>query len=390
MVQSRREFLTKGAAIGCSLAASPLVTPVTFASAPGEGRLVVIILRGGMDGLDVVRPAGDRLFASYRPKLAGVQGPALDDYFQLHPEMADLLPMWTSAELGFAHAVSTPYRDKRSHFDGQDFLENGGSDPSGLLTSSADGWLNRALAGVEGARIRTAFAVGRENLLLLNGPNAASSWAPNEQLGLSPQAELLLREVYKNDPLFAQAAEQAIALSELTDTGKRNGRRQSTAERLAAFAAERLLEETRIAAFSIGGWDTHAGQSYTMQRTLRGLSAALMALKTGLGRHWETTLVLGLTEFGRTVRENGSAGTDHGTGGAAILAGGALHGGKVFGDWPGLESGALYEDRDLMPTRDLRAYPGWALAGLFGLSKSAIEGTVFPGRDMGSYPGLLL
>jgi len=282
-MQTRRTFLTRSAALGCSAAASPLCTPVTLATAPGDARLVVIVLRGGMDGLDTVRPVGDPAYAGFRPTLNSTPGPALTDFYAAHPGLAPLMPLWRAGELSFAHAVSTPYRNKRSHFDGQDFLENGGAE----------------------------------------------------------------------------------------------------------FTAARLVEDSRIAAFSIAGWDSHRDQARVLSRALGELTEAILVLKEGLGTHWGRTCVMAITEFGRTVRENGSKGTDHGTGGVALFAGGAIRGGSVMGRWPGLGQGDLYEDRDLMPVGDVRALAGWALRGLFGLERTALETEIFPGLDLGGDPRLL-
>lgn len=381
---TRRAFLTRSLALGCSAAASPLITPVTLAAAPGDNRLVVIILRGAMDGLDVLRPVGDRSFARHRPTLTVENSLELGDFFALHPALEPLLPMWRAGELSFAHAVSTPYRNKRSHFDGQDILEAGVSGAD----IGEDGWLNRALSLMPDARADTAFAVGRETLRLLTGPAPSSTWSPDSDLDLSPQAERLLRTIYQKDPLFQEAAEKAMALSELTDNPM-SPRRAARASPLAEFAAGRLREETRIAAFSINGWDTHANQARSLPNALGELSDALLTLKQGLGPVWDRTAVLCLTEFGRTVRENGSRGTDHGTGGAAIFAGGVLRGQGVLGRWPGLASGDLYQDRDLMPTEDVRRFAAWALHALFPMSSADISGTVFPGLDMGDNPGLI-
>jgi uncharacterized protein (DUF1501 family) len=381
-MQTRRNFLTRSLALGCTAAASPLVTPVTFASAPGDARLVVIVLRGAMDGLDVVRPLGDPHFAGHRPNLDLGGSHDLNGFFALHPALDGLMPLWRAGELSFAHAVSTPYRDKRSHFDGQDILETGGSEVG------HDGWLNRALSKLTGTTSETAFAVGRENLMLLSGSAPTSAWSPDSDLDLSPQAQLLLEKVYEQDPLFQQAAARAMALSELTDNPM-SPRRAGRAKPLAEFAAGRLKEETRIAAFSINGWDTHANQHNSLPRALSELSTAILTLKAELGPIWEQTAVLCLTEFGRTVHENGSRGTDHGTGGAAIFAGGALKGQQVLGTWPSLADGDLYEKRDLMPTSDVRLYAAWALHALFPLAKSDLQSLVFPGLDMGDDPKLI-
>lgn len=384
---NRRDFLTRTLALGCSAAASPLVTPVTFAATPGDNRLVVIVLRGAMDGLDVVRPLGDPALIHHRPKQD--RSLILNDFWGMHPALDPLAPLWAAGELSFAHAVSTPYRDKRSHFDGQDILENGGFRQDGTLTDARDGWLNRLVADLPGATAQTAFAVGAENLLLMSGSAPASTWAPEADLDLSPQAELLLEKIYAGDPLFHNAAMQAIALSVKTQGDRVGTRRGGRAKALADFTAGRLRAETRLAAFTIGGWDTHARQANALPRALGELTDAILTLKSGLGPVWEKTAVLCLTEFGRTVRENGSGGTDHGTGGAAIFAGGALKGKRIMGDWPGLTDAALYQDRDLMPTRDIRAYAAHAIRALLPVGISTLEQRIFPGLEMGADPGLI-
>ena len=403
---TRRAFLTRTGALGCSIAASPLITPIALAAAPGDHRLVVIILRGAMDGLDVVRPVGAPEYAALRPGLftgnSRDETLPLTDFFGLHPALAGLHPLWAAGELGFAHAVSTPYRDKRSHFDGQDILETGGAD----IGAARDGWLNRALGLMQGTSLRTAFAVGREEMLVLAGRNEVSQWAPDMAFGLTPQSQLLLARMYREAPLFRDSLDEAMALAGSLDgqaapesyAETRDAMMQSVKsagrggglEKVARFAAEQLLGETRIASFSINGWDTHAGQSRGLPRALRDLETAILTLKSGLGAVWGKTLVLAITEFGRTARENGTGGTDHGTGGAMVMAGGALKGGQVYGNWPGLDDLDLYQARDLQPTGDVRAYAGAALAGLFGLERSDLEATVFPGLDMAGAPRILL
>lgn len=386
----RRSFL-KGLLIGCTAAASPLLTPVTFASAPGDGRLVVIILRGAMDGLDALQPYGDRNFAALRPNLA--TGPDkgaadLNGFFALHPAAAGLLPLWQSGELAFAHATSTPYRDRRSHFDGQDLLEAGipGNNP---MAGTRDGWLNRLLQNMPDATSETAYTVGSGRMLILSGDSPTRGWAPKSSFALSEQARILLDHVYHDDPLFREAAANAVLEASISDLGMVAGGATAGTENLAAFTASRLNEQARIASFSISGWDSHANQSRVIGKALANLSAAILRLKADLGRNWQQTTVIAMTEFGRTARQNGSQGTDHGTGGALFMAGGALKKAQVLGDWPGLGESDLYAGRDLMPTRDVRAYAGWALKGLFGIESSLIEGAVFPGLDLGSDPGLL-
>lgn len=405
---NRRGFLVGLGAAGCSAAAYPWLSTVTLAGSPGgalgDNRLVVVILRGAMDGLDLVQPVADPGFAAARPTLGTGDGAHdLDGFFALHPRMAGLLPLWAAGELAFVQATSTPYRDKRSHFDGQDLLEAGtGMDvPPGFLR---EGWLNRMLQAVPGLAAETAFAVGREAMPLLAGRAPVLSWAPEQRLPLSAQGRLLLEHLYHDDELLREAAEGALALSAAAEAGNDEGEvmaaggtqapatgRVADVDALAAFAAERLRGETRIASFSLSGWDTHRGQGTTMVAPLQRLERIVLRLRGDLGAAvWGRTVLVAMTEFGRTVRENGSRGTDHGTGGAMLLAGGALRGGRVLGRWPGLEEAALYDRRDLMPTSDVRLWAAGAMRGLFGFDAGVLAGAVFPGLDAtGGLPDLL-
>lgn len=397
----RRKFLARVAALGCSAAASPLVTPVALAQAPWDTRLVVIILRGAMDGLDVFRPVGDPEYARLRPTLR--QGTMdLTGFFGMNAALSPLMPLWQAGELGAAHAVSTPYRDKRSHFDGQDILEAG---RPGIIGASNDGWLNRMLQTIPGITGETAFAIGRDQQLIMSGDAPAARWSPDADLTLSPQAERLLGLIYDADPMFKTASAQAIriaqsiAMTAASDVERTdmmmadpmmaavNANKEHV--QLAEFAAARLRGDTRIASFSVSGWDTHLNQKGGITNALRRLSDTILTLRAGLGPVWDKTAVLCLTEFGRTAAENGTKGTDHGTGGAMIYAGGALNGGRILGDWPGLAEADLYNRRDLMPTRDVRAYPAWVMHDLLGISRRAIEMSVFPGLQMGSNPGIV-
>ncbi|UWQ93312.1 DUF1501 domain-containing protein [Rhodobacteraceae bacterium M382] len=405
---SRRRFLSQTAGLGCTLAASPVLTPVTFAAAPWETRLVVIILRGGMDALDVIQPYGDPDYAALRRTLKG--GPEsgaadLDGFYALHPALMPLRPLWDRAELGFVHAVSTPYRDKRSHFDGQDLLEAG----TAGLDGRTDGWLNRLLQTVPGAGPRTAFALGRDDMKLLRGPAGVSNWSPEANLVMSPQAERLAGLVMQEDPLFHTALNEALDLSRAEMGGTRladqmdEGIDEKMApmtmpkpqkgrmhRQIAAFAARQLRGDTRVASFSINGWDTHSRQKAGLRAALGRLAETILEVQTGVGPDvWSKTAIVALTEFGRTVRENGTGGTDHGTGGAMVLAGGAIRGGRVQGHWPGLKEADLYARRDLMPTADVRAQVAWILRDVAGLDQTTLENTIFPGVDMGANPKLL-
>ena len=392
----RRSFLKAGLAGACSLAAHPLMSTVTFAAGRplGDHRLVVVILRGAMDGLDVLRPYGDPDFAGLRPSvIKGGAGTDLDGFFTLHPALSDLVPLWAKGELGFVHAASSPYRDKRSHFDGQDMLE-GGTGMDVPVSEIRDGWLNRLLQSVPGLTAQTAYSVGISEMPILKGAAPFAAWAPEQSLDLSAASRLLLEKVYESDPLFhaasAQAMELSAPLAEADAQGKKPTGPFGDDLALADFTAERLREETRIASFSIAGWDTHRGQASSITKPLQRLSQVIQRLHDQLGDTWGKTLLVAMTEFGRTARENGTQGTDHGTGGAMVLAGGALKGGRVMGDWPGLSEAALFERRDLMPTTDVRAWAGHALRGMYGFDKSLIEQVIFPGLILPRDPGLVL
>ncbi len=401
----RRLFLKRAAGVlGCSVAAHPLMTTVTLAQGEktlGDHRLVVIILRGAMDGLDAVQPLADPAYLKLRPTLARDSGASdLDGYFALHPNLAGLAPLWAAGELGFVHATSTPYRDKRSHFDGQDLLEAGtGMDvPLGQVR---DGWLNRMLQAVPGVRAETAYAVGREALPLLDGAAGVRNWTPDMRLELSPQSRLLLEHVYHDDPLFRDSALEAMDLvAEMDATqmetgmapqaGDKAAKRLGDVDKLVDFAAQRMQDATRIAAFSLSGWDTHRSQRGAIPVSFMRLERMILRLREQMGPVWGKTMVMAMTEFGRTVAENGSLGTDHGTGGVMLMAGGALKGGKVYGKWPGLAEADLYQRRDLMPTSDVREWTAWAMRGMYGFEQSLLEQSIFPGLVMGDNPGLIL
>jgi uncharacterized protein (DUF1501 family) len=402
---TRRAFIARSTLLGCSAAASPLLTPVSFAAAPWDTRLVVIILRGGMDGLDVIRPYGDPMLRKLRRNLSGgpeTGAPDLDGFYALHPALAPLMPLWDAGQLGFINAVSTPYRDKRSHFDGQDILEAGTVSVAGVR----DGWLNRMLQAVPGVEAQTAFALGRGELRVLTGDAPVADWSPEADLAISPQAISLAQLIMAEDPAFGAALAEALSLSENGEDGVLLSNREAMAGmaadmnaalrgnaniRIAEFAAERLRGESRVAAFSLNGWDTHNQQERSLGRALKQLSETILALQAGTGPAvWDKTAVIAMTEFGRTARQNGTRGTDHGTGGAMVLAGGAVRGGRVHGQWPGLDEASLYDRRDLMPLGDVRTQAAWVMRGLTGLDRGVLEGAVFPGIDMGSDPGLTL
>jgi len=371
---SRRGFL----AGACCAAAAPIVTPVSFAAMPGDNRLVTIILRGAMDGLDLVQPYGDPAFAALRPKL-GLRPDTglidLDGFFGLNPAAAALMPLWQAGELSFVHAVSTPYRDQRSHFDGQDMLETGGNGKG-----ERTGWLNRTLAVIPRSGSRKAIDINTSMELILSGPNQADSWSSQSNFALAEDEIAFLDRLYAGDPAFAKAMEEAKKTDMSADSLYADGRRGAGITDMARLAGGMLREDYRIASFSINGWDTHVGQQGQFRKAVGALSTAIVTLKDELGEDaWKKTVVLAMTEFGRTARENGTNGTDHGTGGLAVLAGGAIPGGKVLGKWPGLSEDKLLDRRDLMPTGDVREVAAAMLYRQFGVEPGDLTAKVFPG-----------
>lgn len=373
---NRRAFL----AGACCLAASPLVTPVSFAAMPGENRLVTIVLRGAMDGLALVQPYGDPALRLLRPKLAlGVDDGLidLDGFFGLHPMAKDLLPLWKAGELGFVHAISTPYRDARSHFDGQDMLESGGAG----VKAERTGWLNRAIAGIPRPADRRAIDVTTTAELILSGKSQVDVWSTRADLAFTEDEQAFFVRLYRNDPDFAMALREATETDMFSDRIRAEEEKRSAGVRaVAELAAGMLSADHRIANFSINGWDTHVNQAKLFSKPVKDLVTAISTLKEKLSPAvWRKTAILAVTEFGRTARENGSEGTDHGTGGVAILAGGAVAGGKIYRDWPSLAENDLLEGRDLRPTTDLRQLAASMLHQQFGLSAHDLETSVFPG-----------
>ena len=297
--------------------------------------------------------------------------------------MAPLHGLYGAGELTALHAIATPYRE-RSHFDGQDVLENGAHD----ALSADDGWLNRALGLLGDGERRLGLAVGQGIPLVLRGEAPVASWAPQQMPEADDGFLRHLSRLYATDPILGPALTEAVAARRMTDavlgdsdmTGKR--RRADTS--VLVKAASRLLADARgprVAVFDIGGWDTHANQGTAqgqLANRLKGLGEALVGLKTGMGAAWSRTAVIVVTEFGRTAAANGTRGTDHGTASAALLLGGAVDGGRVVTDWPGLDRSRLYQDRDLAPTTDMRALFAAALIDHLGLPASDVAKRVFP------------
>ena len=354
-----------------------------MASTPDDRRFVLVILRGALDGLALLPPVGDPDYATLRGELAiarpGRPGGVLpvDDLFGLHPAMPELHSMFTGKEATFVHAVASPYRE-RSHFDGQDLLEKG----TATVGGTRDGWLNRALANFAGDEV--AIALSQNTPLVLRGEQAVTSWAPSRLPDVSDNTLARLQDLYSDDAFFATRLAQAMESQAIAGDMTAGRVRQNEQFASTMTSAARFLTADggpRIAVIEAGGWDTHANQGAAqgqLANRLAGLDAGLGRLKQELGSAWQKTVVAVVTEFGRTVRVNGTRGTDHGSGAAAVLAGGAVDGGRVVADWPGLSARSLYEDRDLAPTTDLRSVFKGVLADHLQLQENFIETEVFP------------
>jgi uncharacterized protein (DUF1501 family) len=382
---SRRALLLGGA----SFAAWAYLPRFARAAYGRDPRLIVVILRGALDGLATVAPIGDPDYAALHGSIAlTADGPhaalMLDSFFALHPSMPEFARMYREKHAAVIHAVATSYRD-RSHFDGQDVLESGFAGPGRVQS----GWLNRALQALpKGERVTSALAVGPTAPLVLRGTAPTVGWAPVALPQADDDTATRLIDLYQHrDVALASALTQGLQLEKAAqgdDMKAKPGANGAAAMRLAARGAAKLMaadDGPRIAALAFDGWDTHANEGGPVGRLaqlLSGLDGALAEFESGLGARWRDTVIVVATEFGRTVHINGTNGTDHGTGTIALLAGGAVKGGRVISEWPSLKPASLYQGRDLLPTTDLRAVIKGVLRDQFALSERVLAESVFP------------
>jgi uncharacterized protein (DUF1501 family) len=384
LTPSRRFFLASAA------------TMVAWASQPRaafagtrDPRLVVVILRGALDGLAVAPPVGDPNYASLRTDLAigadGTEVLPLDGFFALNDAMPFLHGRYTAKEAAIIQATATPYRD-RSHFDGQDVLESGMGGPR----ATDSGWLNRLAAALPaGAAVAPApgLAIGPTVPLILRGAAPTLTWSPPYFTSAAADTVNRLAALYgERDAALARVLAEGVEIDMLAGPGTpAKGGGTIAAFRATAEGAARLLADERgprIAALSFDGWDTHANEGADKGRLanqLAALDAALETLASTLGPAvWQDTVVIVATEFGRTAQANGNVGTDHGTATLALLVGGAVRGGRVLADWPGLREADLYEARDLKPTTDLRAVFKGVLRDHLGVDERTLANGIFP------------
>lgn len=407
---NRRSLLGLGASLGITV---NFLGSQAFAATEGDlarKKLVVVICRGGMDGLSVSPPVGDANYANLRGSIAlkPDQVLKLDETFGLHPALKSVYALAQQGEARIAPAIASPDR-ARSHFEAQDVLETGAAHVYGTET----GWLNRTLEALAPARKVEGLSVGTTAPLILRGKVQAASWSPGKGVDETARLPTLLQDLYKNDPMLGPAFARGLetetmaqtAMTALSATPAMNIAAASTPAKPGAAPmsptmandrqnhaggeAARKLGSTlggfmiqaggpQIAAISLDGFDTHAGQPGQIATRLSYMDAVLGGLHDGLGAEWKNTVVIAVTEFGRTARVNGTGGTDHGTASTGLILGGALKKGGIVGDWPGLSQPALFENRDTAPTLDMRGLFKGVLADHIGVDRAVLERKVFP------------
>jgi len=380
-----------------------------------DPRLLVVVLRGALDGLALAAPVGDPDWIALRGDKAvtldgKTPGLPLDGFFALNPAMPSLHRLYKAGHAIVVHAAATPYRE-RSHFDGQDVLESGLPKPGGTAT----GWLNRAFGAIEPAAridLKNALAVGPVTPLVVRGPAPVLTWTPQHIAPASEDTLLRLIDLYQHaDPALARVLQGRLGLMHIAAAGRMDALtppanpeqpRPVGLEAVRAYFAEtagtaaKFLarpDGPRIGALSLNGWDTHVDEGAVQGRlanTLGALDGAIAAIESGMGAAWGETVVALVTEFGRTARINGDNGTDHGQATVALLIGGALKGGRVVADWPGLKTADLYEARDLKPTTDLRALLKGVLRDHLRVEEHALAADIFPGSEAVAPMGGLL
>jgi uncharacterized protein (DUF1501 family) len=383
---NRRTLLAGSLALGASGLALPRIA---LAQTSGPRKLLFVLLRGAADGLSMLAPVGDPGFEALRGAALAeyANAPKIGSFFALHPAFAEVGKAAQAGEALFVHAAATAYRE-RSHFDGQNLLETGGTAPY----ASKDGWLNRLvglLAENGRAEPPRALAIAPTVPLALRGAAPVSSYAPSALPAASGDFMTRVAALYETDSELAGLWARALETREMASDDGLNNLRDASAN--GALVASLMQGErgAQIAMIEVDGWDTHANQRGVFARQARGLDALLAAYRSGMGAEWRDTLVLVATEFGRTAALNGTNGTDHGTAGAAMVLGGGVIGGKVLADWPGLGAGQLYEGRDLAPTIALESVLAGAVAGHLGLDPVQAQARLFPGRMAKPLTGLV-
>lgn len=355
---------------------------LSFAKGIEDRKFIFVLLRGAMDGLSALIP-DDADIARARADILPALDTRLDlnNGFRLHPSFVGLREMYGQGDAAFIHASATAYRD-RSHFEAQDALEILGQ------AGAKEGWLNRALQAHGG----TGLAVGRAVPLALKGAAPATNWSPPLFETASDDLLNRLAALYANDMTFAAPLATARGNMDMSmDTTRRDARRFTREYSIALSSMGKLMSVEGgpgIGMVALDGWDTHANQANDLTRKFSALDAGLTELKTALGSTWPKSCVVVCSEFGRTVAANGTRGTDHGTGGLTMMLGGAVRGGRLHGDWPGVTPKSLYEGRDLYPANDIAAIMKGLLRDHLGFDRKALDQQVFPNSSR-AFEGLI-
>jgi uncharacterized protein (DUF1501 family) len=392
----RRDFLCHGAAAAAALLPLGRTAWAARLDRPGP-RLVVVFLRGAVDGLNVVIPYTDESYYDDRPTIAltppggdgGVRD--LDGRFGLHPALDALLPLWQQKQLAFIHACGSP-EPERSHFEAQAYMETGTPGVRG----ASSGWMNRLATALHFDRATETVAFGAAAPLIVRGPAPVATF-PTGPAATRPQAvdrdavRHAFGPIYRADPRLGavwregeQTRAELLASLEKDMQDSAQGAPDPQGFPSDASRAARMMTGDpglRLVFFQLGGWDTHVNQGTVdgqLARHLAPLGAGLAAFRTALGPIWDETVVLVISEFGRTARENGNGGTDHGHGNAYWLLGGRVGGGRVYADWRGLSREALHQERDLPVTTDFRSVISLVMERHLDLPASA-RAQVLPG-----------
>jgi uncharacterized protein (DUF1501 family) len=380
-----RRSLLAGSLLGAGALALPRIA---FAQGSGSRNLLFVLQRGAADGMAMLAPVGDPGFAALRGAALAdyADAPMIGSFFAVHPALAEVAKSVTAGEALFVHAAATAYRE-RSHFDGQNLLESGGTAPY----ATKDGWLNR-LAGLMNEATREplrALAIAQTVPLALRGDAPVSNYAPSALPQASEDLIARVSQLYGNDAELGPLWSRALETREMAaDDGLRNLRDARAAGELAA-SLMRDAAGARIGMIELGGWDTHANQRGAFARSAAQLDALIAGYRAGMGAAWADTMVVVATEFGRTAKLNGTGGTDHGTASAALIMGGGVRGGRVVADWPGLGDSQLFENRDLAPTIALESVLAGAVAEHLRLDPKLAMARLFPGRGAAPLSGIV-
>lgn len=384
---NRRTLLAGSLMLGASGLALPRIA---FAKGSGTRNLLFVLQRGAADGMSMLAPVGDPGFEALRGQMLPdyENAPRIGSFFAVHPALTEIGKAATAGEALFVHAAATAYRE-RSHFDGQNLLETGGTTPY----ATKDGWLNRLAALMneqhKGTEPLRALAIASAVPLALRGSALVSNYAPSALPQASEDLIARVSQLYGGDAELGSLWSRALETRAMaSDDGLKNLRDASATGELAA-SLMKDEQGARIGMIELGGWDTHANQRGAFARQAAQLDALIAAYRTAMGPAWDNTMVVLATEFGRTARMNGTGGTDHGTASAALIMGGAVRGGRVIADWPGLGESQLFESRDLAPTIALESVLAGAVAEHLQLDPKLAMAQLFPDRTVAPLSGIV-